>query len=144
VHRFKFADLSSLAGVMAASMAAMVDWQVDAVVPVPLTPPRERQRGYNQSRLLAKVIAERIDAPLLPALRRRGHSHPQARSQSAEERRRNVRDAFEARTSEPVSGLGLLLVDDVATTGATLDACARALLSAGAREVTAVTFARED
>ena len=144
VHGFKFGDLSSLAVVMAPAMACVVDWRADTVVPVPLSGSRERQRGYNQAALLAKGIAGELGVPVASALKRTRSSRPQALSSSAEERRRNVQGAFAVRIPNAVEGRDVLLVDDVATTGATLDACARALLGAGAREVSAVTFARED
>jgi ComF family protein len=144
VHRFKFGDISSLSEVMAPSMAALLDWPVDVVVPVPLMGSRQRERGYNQAALLAKGVAVRLELPLSPALKRLKSGAPQARTASAAERRRLVQGAFAARTPAAVEGRRVLLVDDVATTGATLDACARPLLASGATEVSAVTFARED
>ncbi|HEY7269393.1 MAG TPA: ComF family protein, partial [Dehalococcoidia bacterium] len=145
VHKLKFAGFSALTEVMAPPMADLVDWTFDAVVPVPLAASRERDRGYNQSRLLAKGVAKSLDTPILEPLRRKGGVAPQAMTAGAEERRRNVAGAFALKPGPPpLAGKGLLLVDDVATTCATLDACARVLLGAGAAEVTAVTFARED
>ncbi|HXH23538.1 MAG TPA: ComF family protein [Dehalococcoidia bacterium] len=144
VHRFKFGDLTSLAEVMAPPMASLVEWPIDAVAPVPLTPTRERERGYNQAALLARGVGRALGAPVVTALKRTRSGRPQARSAGADERRGNVAGAFAVRDAGSVRDRSVLLVDDVATTGATLDACARALLDAGAREVTAVTFARED
>jgi ComF family protein len=143
VHRFKFGDLSSLSEVMVPAMATMVDWEVDAVVPVPLAGGRQRQRGYNQALLLARCVATTLGVPAAEALKRVKTAPPQARS-TAEERRRNVEGAFAMRDAASVRGRRVLLVDDVATTGATLRACARALLDGEADEVRAVTFARED
>jgi ComF family protein len=117
---------------------------VDLVVPVPLAGSRGRRRGYNQAGLLATVLAEAAGQPLLEALRRRRSTPSQAASASAEERRRNVAGAFAVRDGVALDGRRVLLIDDVATTGATLDACARPLLAAGAAEVRALTFARED
>jgi ComF family protein len=144
VHGFKFRDLSSLSEVMAAEMSPLVDRQTDVIVPVPLSGSRQRERGYNQSRLLARALSTSLQLPLADALKRTRSSRPQTRSFSREERRQNVEGAFSVRRPGIVTGLRVLLVDDVATTGATLDACARALLAAGALEVRAVTFARED
>lgn len=144
VHAFKFRDLSALAEVMAPAMAALVDWPVDIVVPVPLSRGRERERGYNQSHLLAKPIAAALGVPEALALKRTRSGRTQARSASAEERRANVKGAFAVRSPELVAGRSVLLVDDVATTAATLNACAAALLGAGAAGVSAITFARED
>jgi predicted amidophosphoribosyltransferase len=113
-------------------------------VPVPLAGIRERQRGFNQSRLLARGVAKALDAPCADALRRVRSTQAQARTASRPERRRNVEGAFVARAQEAVAGASVLLVDDVASSCSSLDACARALLAAGAERVAAVTFARED
>ena len=103
----------------------------------------ERTRGYNQSELLASEIARASGLPLeRRALRRTRRTAPQSRQPDAASRRENVRGAF-GPGSRPVSG-NVLLIDDVSTTGATLDACAQALLASGATAVYALTFARED
>jgi len=117
----------------------------DVLVPVPLHSRRQRARGYNQSLLLAREVSRRLDLPLAAgALVRRRDTPPQAKAAEADARRRNVADAFDCRTGA-VAGRRVLLVDDVTTTGATLDACARVLLAqGGASSVWAVTFARED
>jgi ComF family protein len=117
----------------------------DVLVPVPLHPRRQRARGYNQSLLLAREVSQRLDLPLAAgAVVRRRDTPPQARAAEADARRRNVAGAFDGRPGA-VAGRRVLLVDDVTTTGATLDACARALLAQGvASSVCALTFARED
>lgn len=119
--------------------------QIGAVVPVPMHPSRERARGYNQARLLAMPIAEMLGVPLLPPdlLRRTRRTPPQVRLGGAA-RRGNLREAFAVTKNgdmAAVSGKDLLLIDDVFTTGATVDACARALKDAGARSVIVVTLA---
>jgi competence protein ComFC len=144
VHRFKFGDFSALAEVMATPMAALVDWPADVVVPVPLAPARERERGYNQARLLARGVAAELGLPQAEALARPSSRLAQARTTTAEQRRSNVEGAFRPRPGVAVEGLRVLLVDDVATTGATVAAGAATLAAAGAAEVSAVTFARED
>jgi ComF family protein len=144
VQRFKFGNLSSLSEIMAPAMADLVDWPNDAVVPVPLSGARERQRGYNQSRLLAKAVATALDVPVVEVLKRPRSGPPQVKAATREERRRNVENVFAVRDLRQVAGLSLVLVDDVATTGATLDACSRVLLAAAARNVTALTFARDE
>jgi ComF family protein len=115
---------------------------VDAVVPVPLHWTRERLRGYNQARVLAQAFAKKAGLPVLEALKRRRPA-PSQTSLDKLARAANVRDAFQARRPEAVRGKTLLLVDDVCTTGATLEACARALKAAGARRVSALTAARQ-
>ena len=120
----------------------------EVVVPVPLHPWRERGRGFNQSDDLARGLG----LPVVRALRRTRVTRPQVELPK-EERRANVRDAFAIQTGwylralvgatdPPVEQKVVVLVDDVATTGATLDACARVLKAAGAAEVRALTAAR--
>lgn len=110
----------------------------DAVVPVPLHAARQRQRGFNQ----AVDLAKRLRWPLASVLKRMRATSPQS-DLPAGRRHANVRDAFvAARTLSRWNGATLVLVDDVTTTGATLDACARVLLDGGAREVRAITVAR--
>nr|BAL52748.1 phosphoribosyltransferase [uncultured Chloroflexota bacterium] len=116
-------------------------WPVEAVIPIPLSPKRYQERGYNQVALVAYPLALHLQLPYLSqALRRVRETRSQV-GLSAQDRRQNVRDAFEAR-SEWVRGKSVLLVDDVATTGATLSSASEALLSAGAARVYAVTLAR--
>ncbi len=112
------------------------------LVPVPLHPRRRRERGFNQSALLAREIARRTGKATCPdALCRRVDTVPQA-GLSAAARRRNVRDAFAVQRRAAVAGRTVVLVDDVLTTGATALACARRLGEAGAREVRLLTVAR--
>jgi len=112
----------------------------DAVVPVPLHPRRERERGYNQALLLAKVVARHFERPLRRrALCRTRHTSQQTKL-AAHRRWENVRGAFQ--TNADVRGARLLLVDDVMTTGATASECARVLKKAGARSVSVLTIAR--
>lgn len=112
------------------------------LVPVPLHPRRLRERGFNQSELLAAAIARRSGLALAPrALVRRKDTRAQA-GLRAGERRRNVAGAFAVRQRGRVAGRAVVLVDDVLTTGATARACAGELKSAGARSVTVLTVAR--
>jgi ComF family protein len=111
--------------------------EADVVVPVPLHRSRHRARGFNQ----AYEIARHLGVPLLQALVRSRATVPQT-DLPAPERYANVRAAFRLARRARVDGSVVVLVDDVSTTGATLDACARVLLDAGAREVRALTAAR--
>jgi ComF family protein len=111
----------------------------DALVPVPLHWLRRWRRGFNQAEVLARAVGRRHGLPVLPRALRRVRATPLQQG-DAEARRRNVRHAFAVRGA--VAGRRLLLVDDVFTTGATADACAAALLQAGAAEVGVLTLAR--
>ncbi len=147
VHAFKYGGQSSLAPSLAAPMLESVlagGLEADVILPVPMTGLRQRQRGYNQAALLAKELGKALDLPLSDGLRRRHTGVQQAKSRSAVDRWRNVQGAFDIPKSGAIAGRRALLVDDVATTGATLDACSRVLLDAGAIDVVAVTLARED
>jgi ComF family protein len=146
VHALKFDGVSALAPAMARPMAdALKQWSqtVDVVVPVPLGSVRKRTRGYNQSELLAREVSRLNGLPIeTGALRRVRQTPAQAQQPGEEARQRNVEAAF-GPGKRPVSG-SVLLIDDVATTGATLSACAGVLLSGGAEAVYGLTFARED
>jgi ComF family protein len=113
----------------------------DAVVPVPLHWWRRIARGYNQAERIGRPLAGRLGLPLLPALRRSRPTRAQT-SLGRTARVANLRSAFRVPRPGRVRGLRLLLVDDVATTGATLDAAAAALIRAGADGVTAVVAGR--
>ena len=114
----------------------------DAVLPVPLHPTRLREREFNQSLLLAAWVSRRLARPLLPdALRRIRWTEPQITLDRGQ-RRKNVRGAFAVRNPNLVAGRRVILVDDVYTTGATVNECARVLGRAGTEAVYVLTLAR--
>jgi ComF family protein len=117
-------------------------FQADVVVPVPLHPARQRDRGFNQAALLAKPLARELRIPYRPVLLQRIRERPQKRVLSIKDRWEAVQGAFAARPGGHVDNLRVLLLDDVLTTGATLSACSQALLDAGAKSVVALTVAR--
>jgi ComF family protein len=140
VHALKYGGHRSLARPLAHLMAlsgASVLAGADAVVPVPLHRSKKRARGFNQ----AAEIARHLPIPSIHALRRTRATASQT-DLPADARHANVRNAFAMRRVADVHGGVLVLIDDVSTTGATVEACARVLLAAGAREVRAVTAAR--
>jgi ComF family protein len=117
--------------------------QGDVLVPVPLHKSRIRERGYNQSTLLAKGLAKLCGLPVIHnSLVKHEKSLPQARTTSVEERMKNVSGVFSVR-DEQLKGKVVILIDDVSTSGATLDACAGVLKEAGAASVWGLTLARE-
>ena len=113
----------------------------DAVVPVPLHPLRRREREFNQAEVLSRELARKSKLAFCEALERVRYTVTQTHF-DRRRRMRNLRDAFKLRRNAPVQGKDLLLIDDVLTTGSTLDECARVLLTAGARSVRALTVAR--
>ena len=109
------------------------------LVPVPLAPKREAVRGYNQAERLAQALSDRTGLPVAPAVLARRRETTTQTKLTPELRRANVAGAFQG---SAIAGQVAVLVDDVLTTGATLGACAEALVAAGAARVEAVTFAR--
>ena len=145
VHGLKYGELKAAASPLASLLGQFLDRNpipANVIVPVPLHKKRLRSRGYNQSSLLAGPLAETAGLPMREHLLvRKRDTVSQAKTSSAAERRRNVQGAFIAPHS--LDGERVLLIDDVCTTGATMDACATALTAAGARGVWGLTLARE-
>ena len=135
VHSFKYLPRPHLAAALARPLEAAVlesGLALSALAWIPLHPLRERERGFNQSERVARVLARSLGVPLCGGLRRVRPTAPQVElSQAA--RRANVAGAFRWQAPAPPPGLGLGLVDDVLTTGATLQAAEAALAAAGGR-----------
>ena len=147
IHRFKYEDLRGLAGLLGQLMAdawvrlAPHDLELDAIVPVPLHRSRQRQRGYNQAALLARELGHCLQLPVVEdAVVRSKATLPQV-DLNARARRANVQDAFRCEGNS-LSGNRVLLVDDVCTSGATLESACLALRGAGVSSVWACTLAR--
>ena len=117
-------------------------WPIDAIVPVPLHWTRRLWRGYNQAEVLARAIARHLHKPYRSHWLWRRLQTPLQASVTPTQRRKNLRQAMTARLPRRFQGQHVLLVDDVMTTGATADACARALLAAGAGSVKVAILAR--
>lgn len=146
IHALKYAGnrriATSLAEAAADQLTSHVLSLVTILCPVPLHVSREQQRGYNQSTLLTDSLAELWQRPILPqSALARVRETPSQTTLGVEERRDNVQNAFIAQPRH-VKGQIILVIDDVCTTGATIDSCAQALLAAGAAEVYGFTIAR--
>jgi ComF family protein len=141
----KYRGVTGLAGPMAAQIVANAAPEVlaerAAIVPVPLHRARRRRRGYNQAALLGEALGQRTGLEVVDCLRRAGPSARQV-GRSREQRIAGIAGTVAPRRGARRAPPHVVLVDDVATTGATLGACAAALRSAGARSVSAVVFAR--
>lgn len=150
IHRLKYDGKSALAARLAPVLSHTIRADdtlnsicFDCIAPVPLHKRRERKRGFNQSELLARSLAQELEVPFGNALQRTRATPPQV-GLNLKERQSNVRGAFTITpgfTSPP--NAHVLLVDDVFTTGATLRECATVLKKAGAKSVCAVTIARQ-
>lgn len=146
IHQFKYKNLRTLARPLAGMMAeylSLYPLPADLLIPVPLHPRRLKERGYNQSALLAQELSKLAYLTLADDLLIRTKYHlPQAKTQNVGERLQNVKQAFACSTSK-LKGKKILLIDDVSTSGATMEACALALKSAGAESVWGLVLARE-
>ncbi len=147
IHQLKYNNVRAIAALLGRWLGDYLEANslpADVLVPVPLHRKRLRERGYNQSRLLALELAKLSGLPLVDdCLVRERHTTPQARTSNVEERRGNVADAFSCRDRR-LKDKAVLIIDDVATSGATLDACARTLKKeSGASSVWGLVLAKE-
>lgn len=147
IHRLKYGREMWLGRTLASWMheglsdPRLASWSPDALVPVPLHPRRLREREFNQSELLAEELARLGKIRIFSPLKRIRYTTTQTKL-DRKHRRQNLRDAFILSKNADVTNMNLLLVDDVLTTGSTLDACASVLQEAGARSVRSLTAAR--
>jgi len=147
IHEFKYGHQRHLRHPIAAWLAETLDdprlrdRSFDLIVPIPLHPARERERGFNQALLLAEDLSAAASLPLQGVLDRVRYTTTQTAYDRAE-RMENLHNAFRLRKNADVRGLRVLLIDDVLTTGSTLSECARVLKAAGAISVYAATAAR--
>ena len=148
IHTYKYGGARELAGLFADELLACLDafgtrpHGPAVLVPVPLHRSRERERGFNQSSLLAAELAARTGLAVAPALRRTRATEPQVEMESYGERRRNVADSFRLTDAAAVQDRTVILVDDVSTSGATLFEAARVLRESGCRTVWAIVIAK--
>ncbi len=144
IWQLKLAGARAAARIMAGRMAIMVkcDTATTIIIPVPTATGRVRQRGYDQAKLLARELAKQKRLPYLDCLARHGQAHQHGLSR--QDRLIQLTVAFRVRRPKAVLDSNILLVDDVVTTGATLEAAAATLKTAGAARISAVAFARPE
>lgn len=144
IHRLKYRRDIALGEVLSRHMITCLEktnWEIDLVIPVPLGVARLAERGYNQASLLAKPLALGVGLHYQSAALRKTCDTPSQVGLSLEQRMANVAGSFEA-IPGIVAGKKVLVVDDVSTSGATLNACAAALLACGSESVYTITLAR--
>ena len=140
IHRFKFGDRVNLSSFFSEELRKLYDAHfaakdITAILPVPLSTHRLKHRSYNQTQLLAEALSRKLSIPVFPqVLEKIKETLPQSRL-SAKKRRENVKDAYAVADRASLKGKRVLLIDDVITTGATVNACTKALLHAGIEQV---------
>ena len=142
--RYKFDSVTAYGRIFADFMAKSIDeieFSCDSITWVPLSRRRLRKRGYDQARILAEELADRLGLPCVQLIEKRVDNKPQSSTGNAEKRRENARGAYACPNPEAVRGKRILLVDDIVTTGATLSECARVLKEAGCAEIYAAAAA---
>ena len=149
VHRYKFGGCSAYSRRYAALMSDCVEnnldcRSIDVISWIPLSKKRLRQRGYDQARLIAEEIAAKTGLPCRQLLQKVKNNSAQSLTRDAKQRRENVAGVYALCDGADASGLRVLLVDDVVTTGATMSEAARILRKAGAKSVFSVTLARHE
>ena len=148
IHQFKYKSNISIGEMLASFMADFSFPDIDfadysLMIPVPLHIKRLRERGFNQSLILARAIGEKQQIPVNFSLLKRHKFTLTQTGSNKKERKQNIKDAFEVSDQKKISGKNIILVDDVYTTGATINECAKTLIKAGgARKISVLTLAR--
>lgn len=147
IHRFKYGGVFPLVSVFGDLLHPVFhslsrDYPVDVMVPVPLHMRRLRERGFNQALLLVKELSKRTGIPYEERALKKIKDTPVQITLKKRERRKNLTRAFQVKDSEAIKEKAVMLVDDVYTTGTTVNECSRALCMAGAERVTVLTVAR--
>ena len=171
IHYFKyksFKNIAPLLGNILVNYTELIGFQPKdyVITPIPLHPRKEKQRGFNQSELLSKFLAEHYNLPVIDSLKRVRHTEPQARfnkskrkislldgiseiledgseiSENYEKRRKNISGAFSITDTNEIKGKNIILIDDVYTSGATMSEAARILKAGGAKKIIALVVAK--
>jgi ComF family protein len=148
IHKFKYGYIEELSvplSLLILNHLQIIDCQIDKsfiIVPVPMHIKKKRRRGFNQSEEISKIISSSTTIPLSTTLIKTKETKPQMELNRAE-RIENIKDCFEIKDKNEIGNKTILLIDDVYTTGTTMDQCAKVLKENGAREVWGLTVARE-
>jgi ComF family protein len=147
IHQFKYKNNISEGEILASFMAGFSFPDIDfadysLIIPVPLHVKRLRKRGFNQSLILARAIAEEQKIPVDFSLLKRHKFTLTQTGSNKKERKQNIKGAFEVSDKKKISGKNIILIDDVYTTGATVNECAKTMIKAGAQRVSVLTLAR--
>lgn len=146
IYRFKYSNHTYLSRTMGAMMANKLKAEgikTDLIIPIPLYKNKEKERGFNQSVLLSKYISEKINIPVNTNNLIRVKNTKVMHSLSKKERVQNVKDAFKVVDKWVIKNKSILLVDDIFTTGATVNISSKLLIEAGAKLIIVLTFARD-
>jgi len=145
IYRFKYRSETHLSRVlgnfMAQRLSEQKDWKYDAIVPVPLHKKRQSERGFNQALLLTSNISQTLDIPLIENILHRTKQTLVQAGLGRHERFSNLKNAFSVGDNSKIKGKSIVLVDDIYTTGSTVNECSRALIDAGAIKVYVLTLA---
>ncbi len=146
IYKFKYSSHTYLARIMGTMMADKLKIEyieADLIIPVPLHKNKEKERGFNQAALLGKYIAKETDILLNTDTLVRVKNTKVMHNLNKKERQENVKDAFKVIDKRVIKKKNIILVDDIFTTGATVNTCSRLLIESGAKSVTVLTFARD-
>jgi len=150
IHYFKYKRVKNLAPVLGEILIkyldnlslSIVNSQGSIVIPIPLHYRRERERGFNQAKLLAKIVAHHFNLTLIEALKKIKNTKPQAKIKDIEKRMKNISNCFAIKSPEMIQNKNIILVDDVFTSGATLTEAVKTLKQNGAKKVIALVLAK--
>ncbi len=146
IHRFKFGDQVNVLSFFSDEIFKLYQVHystesINAIIPVPLSLRRLKHRSYNQTQLLAAQLSKKLSIPVFPQVLEKIKETPPQSRLSAEKRQENVKDAYKVTDRVSLKGKKVLLIDDVITTGATVNACTKALMRAGIKQVYVVAIA---
>lgn len=150
IHCFKYKYFKNLAPILAEVLIkyldnlslSMVKSQKSVVVPIPLHSRRERQRGFNQAKLIAEIVAQYFALPLIDGLKRIKNNKPQVGLKDNEAKIKNINDCFKIKNPELIQGKNIILIDDVFTSGATMNEAVKILKQNGAKRIIALVSAK--